>query len=136
MNEIEFIIVSKLKCPDGKVLISKSKHDYRCHEIDGKRVCLDGGTFYRRIVGDSELVSQCEDISITTNSPIEEIREEFEWGAVRNNKVVRIKLKDLSNDHIKNILKTQSQVPDYIRTKCFEAELEYRKENNIKIKDS
>jgi hypothetical protein len=43
-------------------------------------------------------------------------------------------LNEMSNTHIKNILKTQKQIPLW-KAELFQKELEYRKENNIKIED-
>jgi len=129
------VIISRIKCIDGTILTSKDRHDFVCHEILDKKICLDGGIDYFRIVGDFELLDEDYDVSITTETPIEEIREVYEWGTYGKDgseNYHRVKLKNLSDEHIKAILDTQ-RLRDCVRKYVFEAELAFRRKNNIII---
>ena len=133
----EQIIISRIKLIDETILSSNGVHDMVCHEIDGKKICLDGGSEYTRLVGDFSLITE-EKVSITTETPIEEIREVYNWGTYGkkgDEDFHRVKLKDMSNKHIEAIIETQRQIPDYIIRYVFNAELIYREINNLYIED-
>lgn len=56
------IIVNAICTPDGTVLLSANRHDYRTHvDANGKTYGVDGGAEYLRRIGD---VWDCEELSI------------------------------------------------------------------------
>jgi len=117
------ILVNKWSAPDGTILISRHRHDYVSHEdAEGNLYYLDGGNEYIRTSGN--LKNEC----VYTDSPFEVIREYFTWGSygvdgMQPKKIT--KLKDLGEDHIKAILRTQNNLPEYMK-ELFRNELEYR----------
>jgi len=117
------LLVNKWSAPDGTILISRHRHDYVSHEdAEGNLYYLDGGTEYIRTSGN--LKNEC----VHTDSPFEVIREHFTWGSygvdgMQPKKIT--KLKDLGEDHIKAILRTQNNLPEYMK-ELFRSELEYR----------
>lgn len=118
------LLRNALKFQDGTILESRHRHDYQCYA----GLCVDGGLDYLRRAGKATM--PVEDISLDTDSPWEDIREGFQWGSYGKDgkePLHYIKLKDMEVGHIKAILKTQYQVPEYIR-EVFYKELEHRGE--------
>ena len=124
MIESQQILVSKMLCPDGKVLHSKYRHDYVDH-TDANRFYyfLDGGNSYIRHSGNAEL------LTIYENDPHSKIRDHFCWGSrgkLGDEPLHYIILKDMEDGHINAILETQHHIQEYIR-KVFEDELHVRR---------
>jgi len=117
------LLVNKWSAPDGTILISRHRHDFVSHEdAEGNLYYLDGGTEYIRTSGN--LKNEC----VYTDSSFEVIREYFTWGSygvdgMQPKKIT--KLKDLGEDHINAILRTQNNLPKYMK-ELFKSELEYR----------
>jgi hypothetical protein len=128
-------IANKIVTPDGTILQSFSNHDYQAHkDLNGRTYAIDGGLSCCRVIGHIE---DLEIIHITTDDDFEVIRQEMYWGTYGKNGDEPhqwVYLNEMSNTHIKNILKTQKQIPLW-KAELFQKELEYRKENGIKIKD-
>ena len=81
---------------------------------------VDGGREYLRRGG------TYTDISVTTESLFEDIREGFEWGTYGKDgksELRYVKLKDLDEDHVRNIL--ELKLPDGVR-EIFNKELKWR----------
>jgi len=121
------LLVNKWSAPDGTILISRHRHDCVTYtDSEGNFFMVDGGLRgYIRTSGN--LKNEC----VYTDSPFEVIREDFTWGSygvdgMQPKKIT--KLKDLGEDHIKAIIRTQVQLPDYIK-EVFKSELEYRLNN-------
>lgn len=131
------IIRNAIITPDGTELVSETVHDYKTHTdaVTGKIYGVDGGTEYQRLIGD---IDDCKVICLTTeNSPIEVIRKYFTWGTYGKDGVGdyrRVKLMEMSNDHIHAILETQMQLSED-RREIFFKELEYRDIRGIFIED-
>lgn len=122
------IIKNSIITPDGTILISKHRHNYNCYidTINNKEYCVDGGLSYLRRIGNSE---EYTENSVYSDDPHEKIREHFEWGTYGpdgTEGLHYILLKNMSNEHIENCLKTN--LLDYIK-QIFEDELVYRKKN-------
>jgi len=130
------IIASKIITPDGTLLQSFSQHDYKEHkDLNGKTYGIDGGNSYQKIIGDIE---DLEVITITDEDDYEVIRQEMYWGTYGKNGNQPFKwvyLNEMSDAHIQAILEQFGPTPTHWRTSFFWKELEYRKENNITIKD-
>ena len=111
MNQI---IRNQIMTPDGTILCSRHVHDYVDH-VDtktGRYYAVDGGFDYLKRVGEYE---ECTEMSVFVSDPHPKRREAFVWKAFTNtgyNSVSRlIKLSELSDEHIVNILATQRLVP-------------------------
>lgn len=133
------LLVNKIQCPDGTILESKHRHDYREHtQEDGRTYIIDGGLNYQRI-GFSD--REYADLSVYADDDHSIIREDFEWvrRMDKNKKLLEepqiLKLKDLSNNHVESLCYfTVKGFPDFIN-KVFVDEHNYRIDNNIVVKD-
>lgn len=81
-------------------------------------------------------------LKASINTPIEDLRNVFTWGTygkdghISNYK--RVLLKDMSNDHIKNIINDYyngANYQDEMISVVFKSELMYRDKHNIDIND-
>jgi len=102
------LLHNSIQCPDGTILVSRSRHNFVAHtQEDGRKYFTDGGLEYTRI-GFSH--NDYIDLCIYTDQPHEEIREGFEWGRSfdkdmnRLPKTEYIKLKDITDNHLEAIL--------------------------------
>lgn len=122
------IIRNAIKCPDGKILESKHRHDYQGHtcKLTGEYFMCDGGLDYFR--GSINKV-QPTYLHVTTDDPFEVQREAFTWGSYGKNgdePLHYIKLKDMETEHILAILKTQTRIDGTYVQELFMQEMDYR----------
>jgi len=131
------LLVNALRTPDGTYLESRHQHDYKSY-LDTKTGCVyfvDGGLDYARGTYSAEGV---EDLRIYDLDDIELIREHFRWGnqgRCGTKPMEYILLKDMSNKHIINIIRTQSKLNRKIFNVLMD-EHKYRKDNNIVVEDN
>ena len=121
------IIANKIKTPDGTVLQSFHRHDYKEYtDANGYTYMVDGGNDYlRRTVIDN---APYEELSVSSDAPFETIRKELNWGTrgKDGNQPLQWKpLCDLDMDHIHAILETQTHIASWL-IELFDQELEYR----------
>ena len=126
------ILLNRIKTPDGKILTSYHRHDYRTYiDSNGLQYMVDGGTDYlSRTIHDGD-DKQYEELSVYLTEDHESNREACHWGTygkMGDQPKQYRPVCDLSTDHIKAILDTQSQMGSWIRA-IMEVELEYRKDN-------
>lgn len=125
---MEHLIYQAIKTPDGTILESTHRHDYKTYvDANGEKYMIDGGLDYKRR---SINKIPAQDISLTTNSPHKEIRKVFTWGTYGKNgdqPLKRIKLMDITDEHL-DALVTLTYVRDFI-IQLFKNEIEYRKNN-------
>lgn len=123
----KYIIYNALITPDGTLLESRNRHDYRIYrDANGKEYMLDGGKDYVRSSANGDEVY----LTVYSTSPHEEVRKYFEWGTFGKNGVGPFqlkKLKDLTTNHINAILDTQKHIAGSTR-EILERELNYREE--------
>ena len=130
------IIHNSIRTPDGTVLVSRSVHDYVTYvDKNGHEYMVDGGTGYLR----RNFVEEApyKELSLYVDDPHEQIREVVTWGTYGKGgtDVFKLKLiKNLTNDHVNAIIRTQSQLSDEVR-QMFHDELEFRRKRNINISD-
>lgn len=128
------IIHNSIRTPDGTVLVSRNVHDYVTHvDKNGYEYMVDGGSNYLR----RNLVEEApyEELSLYIGDPHEQLREAVTWGTYGKTGTEPFKLKllkDLTNDHVNAILKTQVQLSEEIR-QMFRDELEFRRKTNTVI---
>lgn len=118
------IIYNAFRTPDGTVLVSLDRHDYRTHEDkNGKTYMIDGGTAYLRR---STHLDQ-EDLTIYDDAPHDVQRDVVTWGTYGKDgkqPYTRKKVKDMSDEHIKAVL--SECVPALYIENCMKKELELR----------
>ena len=104
-NDEPVIVHNSIRTPDGTVLVSHHRHDYKTHQDEnGETYMVDGGTQYLRRSMNKE---PYEDLSVYSDEPFKKIREVFTWGTRGKNGDQPLKwvvLKDMDTDHIKAIL--------------------------------
>lgn len=126
-NKDRRIIANRWQCPDGTILESNRRHDYVQHpdKVTGKVYILDGGLDYIRYT------PGMTDVSVYTDSPHDLQREFVTWGTRGRDgkqKPKRVALKDMSTEHIENVLLNCSAYLDGYMIAVFINELEYRKQ--------
>ena len=130
------LLVNRIITPDGTVLQSYHTHDYKTHIDDnGKEYMVDGGLSYcRRNVHDDDPHTEA---SVYDTDTHDVIRDAFRWGTYGkggDQPLRRVKLSEMSNNHIEAILETQHHIPAHVR-KVFEDEQQHRFYNDINIED-
>ena len=134
MNK-EIIVANKIRTPDGTILQSFHRHDYKTHtDKNGLTYMVDGGLDYlRRAVHEDH---PYEELSVYASDPHETIREAFHWGTRGvdgNSPLKRVALGKLTTPHIKAILETQ-KLTDWLQG-LFANELAYRVQHGEHIND-
>lgn len=121
----ETLIKNAIRTPDGTVLESRTRHDYREYtDANGKLYLVDGGLDYcRTTVHEDQVWAGCY-----LEDGHEAVREALEWGTYGINgdqPLTYVKLCDMSTDHIQACLANVPHMYPQIRT-AMETELEYR----------
>mgnify|MGYP003638380813 CR=1 FL=1 len=120
------MVCNALRTPDGTVIQSYNRHDYKTHiDANGSQYMIDGGLDYIR----SSAVGDEQYLTVTTDDPFETVRESFCWGTRGKDGTEPLRhrpLSTLDTDHIQAILDTQTQIPSWM-VNIFETELEFRK---------
>lgn len=118
-----------LSCNDH--IVSESRHDFVTCKCG--KVSTDGGRSYQRILGNPEdyeittISIQDTEESFKVNHEL--LRVELSWGTYGKDgksKYKRVKISELTTDHIEAILLTQNLI-DIIIKKALINELKYRK---------
>jgi len=128
MEEHDYLVYHAIQTPDGTILESLHRHDFRSHKdsVSGETYMIDGGIDYLR--GSVNTIKP-KDLSVYISDGHEKVREYVTWGTYGKNgdePFRRVKLKDMETDHIKACLKTQRMHPGYLA--AFNEELRYRGE--------
>ncbi len=120
------LLYNGLMTPDGTIIESRHRHDYKTYEdANGKSYMIDGGTAYVRCSAWGDETH----LSVWSDDDHELIREHAEWGTYGINgdqPLKYVKIKDMSTDHLEACVVDCSQ-SKMIAT--FVAELNYRKED-------
>lgn len=120
------LIYNAIRTPDGTLLESLNRHDFRVHtDNNGEQYMVDGGLDY--IKRSYHKDNPPEDLSLTLNDPHDKLREVYTWGSYGINgdqPLVTKPLKDLDSDHIDAIIRTQS-LPEQV-IQLFKNELAHR----------
>lgn len=120
------IIRNALQTPDGTVLESHSRHDFKTHvdDITGLIYAVDGGLDYvHRTCNGDEI-----DLTVTLDDPHEVVREAMTWGTYGKDgdePFHHITLKDMTLGHICACLETATNMYPQYRI-AMKNELEYR----------
>lgn len=129
------LICNKIKTPDGTILQSYHRHDYKTYrDKNGEVYMVDGGLEYLRRNICNEPFTE---LSIYSDEPHEIIRENFAWGTYGKNldqPLKRVLLCDMSDAHIKAVLEFEKQPPEFIQV-LFIEELIYRDKHDLHVED-
>lgn len=125
------LLVNAMITPDGTYLESRYRHDYQEHEdtISGELYIIDGGLDYCRQTVNKVPAKM---ITIYNTDPHHYIREHFKWGTYGVDGLQPLNLvalKDLTSNHIENILEYCKPVGKI--EKVFLDELQYREDEGI-----
>ena len=130
----ETLIRNAIRTPDGTVLESRTRHDYREHvDANGKTYMIDGGLDYVRCSAHDDQVF----VGVYLEDGHEAVREALTWGTFGKNgdePYRQVTLSEMSNAHIQACLDTQHRMYAQIRT-AMENELQYREQHSIVIED-
>lgn len=127
------ILLNSIRTPDGTVLVSRNRHDYRTHEDkNGEQYMVDGGNDYlRRWVN----IEPYEELSVYYEEGNHDHNRSYcSWGTFGKNgdePYRTISVVAMETDHIKAVLETQNHMNPIYR-KIMEEELKYREENGIR----
>lgn len=124
------ILANRIKTPDGTILQSYHRHDYKEYtDANGYTYMVDGGCDYLRRGGSGLQVAPAEEMSVTDESPFDQIRSAMVWGTRGKDgksPLVYKHICDLDTDHIEAILATQTHISTTTRD-ILTKELIYRK---------
>ena len=127
------IFKNSIRTPDGTILTSTHVHDFVQHtDLNGEDYFLDGGEYY---IKTSVNKIPAKDLSVTSDSPHEDIRNYFTWksyGKPATLPMRRVLLKDLTNEHIEAIIVTQLHLTTEVLC-LFGDELIYRDNFDLNI---
>ena len=106
------LILNQIKTPDGTILTSKSIHDFQRHtdKITGETYTVDGGL---SMLGRSTNDVSAVEMSLYDDEPFQVVRQFIAWGTRGRSGEDPLKwvvLKELSDEHIDAILRTQTQI--------------------------
>ena len=132
-NASKSIILSNvIQCKYCKDII-ESKHTHDFVTCKCGKVSVDGGLDYLRRIGNYSAYNDLSEVTTEEdNDWFQQVREHFTWGTRGKSGVEpmqRVLLKDLTTEHIENILDTQWHIKGTDIETWFKMELKYRKGN-------
>ena len=124
-EKVAKLVKNCLETPDGTVLYSRSRHDYKTHlDANGKTYMIDGGLDYVRCSANGDEIHRC----VWDDEPFDKVRKAVEWGTygINGDQPLKwVKLCDMETAHINAVLKNVPSIGDsYAR--AFRLELELR----------
>ena len=126
------IVLNRIKTPDGTILTSYHRHDYKTHEdANGNIYGVDGGLSYLRRTG-----ALGKDMSVYSDEPFTVIRESLHWGSYGKDGKDKLRwklLKDMTNEHLHALIE-EGQGNEMFQG-FFAQEIDYRTENDIYLED-
>ena len=125
------LLANRWQTPDGVILWSKHRHDYKDHvDKNGNYYSIDGGNEYCR-----GTLNAMKNLCVYSDGTFELEREWVLWGRNYTKDMVKLKetqwvpVKDLDTDHIYKIL--EFNIPDSYR-RLFEEEIIFREQQTLK----
>lgn len=119
------LIANRIQTPDGTILQSFTRHDYKQHlDANGEVYIVDGGLDYQRR---SVNVVPATELSVYKGDDHQHIRKAFHWGTYGKCGTLPLRwimLADMDTEHIAAILDTQP-TSSWLK-QIFHDELEFR----------
>ncbi len=139
MNGERRIIANMIKTPDGTILQSYNRHDYKTYtDKNGHEYMVDGGSDYLR----RNLVEEApyEELSVYSDAPFQLIRKYFcRGGRGKDGRqpITYVPLNEMSNEWVKSciIYNDERGLGESFASEMYLQELEYRKKHKIVIAD-
>lgn len=132
------IILNQIQTPDGTIIRSYHRHDYVEHlDKNGETYMVDGGSDYlRRNVNRQPY----KELTIYADDKYEVIRENYcRGGRGKDGRqpLTWVPMSQMSDEWLKNciIYNEKLGMQNSFASSMYTKELEYRKQNNISIKD-
>ena len=124
-EKVAKLVKNCLETPDGTVLYSRYRHDYKTHlDANGKTYMIDGGLDYVRCSANGDEIHHC----VWDDEPFDKVRKAVEWGTygINGDQPLKwVKLCDMETAHINAVLKNVPSIDDsYAR--AFDLELKLR----------
>ena len=130
IDKTQVIIRNAIMTPDGTYLRSYHRHDYVQHldRFTGETYIVDGGNDYLRR---SLNTTPAEDLTVYLSDPFHVVRQAFVWKSYGKNLEhlpdgIYIALCDITTEHIRAILETQTQIKGNFVEMLFKKELVLR----------
>lgn len=119
------LIRNAIRTPDGTVLESTNRHDYKSHTdaVSGEKYVVDGGLDYIRATVHEDQVS----LALYDSEPHDVQRDVLKWGTrgINGDQPLSYKpISEMDTDHIQAVVSTQN-VRDVIKN-CMIEELKQR----------
>jgi len=133
------IVLNRIRTPDGTILISYHRHDYKTHlDKNGLEYMVDGGTEYlRRNIHEN---NGYEELSLYLDDPFEILRENVcRGGRGKDGKqpLTWVPLNQMSDEWVKACIDYNKTLglDNSTSSQLYRKELAYRIENNITISE-
>lgn len=126
MENTKRLIRNAIKTPDGTILNSRDRHDYKTHvDANGKTYMIDGGisSGYIRVSSNGDEVNMC----LYDDEPHDVQREVLTWGSYgkKGDQPLTIKkISDMETEHIEAVLLNCN--PMFVIQNCMIRELAFR----------
>ena len=128
-------LYNAIRTPDGTILKSLHRHDYKTYtDANGLEYMVDGGRDYLR--RNEYPFAPYTELSVSLQDKHDKKREHFTWGTrdkCNSLPVKEILLKDLSDNHILAILRTQALTSPV--ESLFKNEIMFRLTHNLYIEE-
>ena len=133
------LILNRIRTPDGTILTSYHRHDYKTHvDKNGFEYMVDGGCSYSRF--NVNIEAPHEDLCVYSNAPFEVIRVSYHRGGRGKDgsqPLTWTPMSEMSNEWLKACIEYNNErgVENSFANKMYKKELAYRKKNKIVIED-
>jgi len=122
------LIANALRTPDGTVLESKSRHDYKEYvDANGKTYMIDGGLDYHRRSANGDEENMC----MYDDEPHETQVQVLTWGTygINGDQPLQYKtIAEMDTSHIEAVLQTVKHIRPMIKT-VMQNELKFRQQH-------
>ena len=129
-NKMTRLIYNAIKTPDGTILESEHRHDYKAHtDANGLEYMVDGGLDYLR-----RSTNPAEELSLYDDQSHEVQRQYLKWGSYGKDgkqPLRRIKIADMETSHIEAVLRECN--PIGVIRNCMENELLFRNNSDLQL---
>jgi len=138
MKKDKQLVVNAIKTPDGTVLVSNHRHDYKEYvDENGYTYMVDGGLAYLRR---NKVPEPYTELSLYEDDDFEKIRKLHSRGGRGKNgddPLTWVPLCDMSTDWLEACISYNNErgMDDVISTRLYKKELTYRKEHQVYIED-
>ena len=123
------ILRNAVQTPDGTILESKTRHDYKTYKDVNREVYMvDGGLDYQRRTVNKHAPEI--DLSLTEADSHDDLRKFVTWGTygkLGDQPLSYKAIADMETEHLQAVLDTQKNMYPQVRD-LMKAELEYRNE--------